>query len=91
MWDFTSGYILAWIEICIYWEGLSSKQSPDILWMSLVNGGVYVPMVRNIMPSNTFHFSRQYVHFSDNSAAANHSQDSLYKIRHIIKKKNQKN
>ena len=25
VWNFTSGYILAWIGICIYWGGLSSK------------------------------------------------------------------
>ena len=90
VWKFTSGYILAWIGICIYWGGLSSKQSPDIMWMSLANGGVYVPMVRNTMPKNAFHFARQYIHFADNSAAKNHSDDPLYKIRHIVKKISEK-
>ena len=56
------------------------------MWMSLANGGVYVPMVRNTMPKNTFHFARQYIHFADNSDAKNHSDDPLYKIRHIVKK-----
>ena len=55
-WEFSPGFILAWLGICIYFGGLSSKQSPDIMWMSLANGGIYTPFVQNTMSKNEFHF-----------------------------------
>ena len=83
-WEFTCGYVLAWLGICICFGGLSSKQSPDVLWTSLANGGVYVPFVRNTMSKNGFKFVRQYIHFGDNRSSSNHKEDPLYKIRRVM-------
>ena len=85
-WEFSPGFILAWLGICIYFGGLSSKQSPDIMWMSLANGGIYTPFVRNTMSKNAFRFVRQYIHFADNRRNTNKKNDPLYKIKQVIAK-----
>ena len=82
-WEFTPAYILSWLGICVYFGGLGSKQSPDVMWMDISNGGIYVPFVRNTMPKNAFRFVRQYIHFAHNTSR---NGDPLYKIKKVISK-----
>ena len=87
-WRFSTGLIIAFLGICIYFSGLTSgsNQSPEVLWMSHSNGGYQIPFVRNTMPKNCFKFVRRYIHFCDNSSFVNHREDRLFKIGSVLKR-----
>ena len=87
-WNFTTGYIIAWIGILIYHGSTGNVKSVTNYWKSMPYG-IYAPWIQNTMPENAFEHCRRLIHFSG-KLNVNHrvmsTYDPLAKIRFVMNK-----
>ena len=85
---FTTGYIISWIGILIYYGSLGTTKSPQNFWIAMPYG-IYAPWVQNTMTRDAFKECRRLIHLSGDIHVRHRvtsQYDPLAKVRYVLDK-----
>ena len=85
---FTSGYIICWIGILIYYRSLGTDKSPQSFWIEMPYG-IYAPWVQNAMTRDAFKECRRLIHLCGDVHVRHRvtsKYDPLAKVRYVLDK-----
>ena len=84
--NFTTGCIICWIGILMYYISLGTTKSPQNLWMEIPYG-IYAPWFQNTMTRDDFIQYRSLVHLCGDMHVRNRitsKYDPLAKVRYVL-------
>ena len=84
--NFTTGYIVCWIGILIYYGSLGTSKSPKNLWIHMPYE-IYAPWVQNAMKRDAFTECRRLIHLCGDIHVRHRitsKYDPLAKVRYVL-------